>query len=191
MAWIETVDRIMRLARPVYSGQGANKHDVQTGTRGNPKSKKLVSTTPTGADVAKTMDSVSKLLDGFRKDLEQEGTRVFVVDLANDPSYKVVTTLFVDYLRDKSSIELADKEFQMLGKAVRIIPASSNEGIDLLSGTGLGGFNDAVLGQLTSALDQPFQGWNLPNYNEDSCTYSANSSYRYLRVNVYTENCTT
>jgi outer membrane lipoprotein SlyB len=92
------------------------------------------------------------LLDGFRKDLEQEGTRAFVVDLANDPLYKVVTTLFVDDLRDKSAIQLADKEFQMLGKAVRVISASSNEAIDLLSGTGLGGFNDAALGQLTGRL---------------------------------------
>jgi hypothetical protein len=58
MAWIETVDRMMRLARPVYSGQATNKQGVQPGTRANPKSKKSVSASPIGTDVTKTMDSV-------------------------------------------------------------------------------------------------------------------------------------
>jgi hypothetical protein len=57
--------------------------------------------------------------------------------------------------------EISHKEFRILGKVVRIIAEDSEESIDLLRGTGLGGIGKNTLDTLMVSINQ-LEGMNLP-----------------------------
>ena len=85
-----------------------------------------------------------------------------VVETTDGSGYRVVTSIFVEYLRDSTMTELAYREFRLLGKVVRHLPSSS-ESIDLLRGTALGGVAEATLGELLQGFKEAqMAGLNLP-----------------------------
>ncbi len=88
-------------------------------------------------------------LDIFRADIDNEDIRTFVVNIG---SKTAVTSVFIEYLRDKSATELSHKHFCLLGKVVEKFD-EGDQAINLLVGTGLGGLEDGFLNQLTDSLD--------------------------------------
>ena len=57
--------------------------------------------------------------------------------------------------------EISHKEYRLIGKVVRKIESDTDESIDFLLNTGLGGIGEEVLNQLLSVFDQ-MPGMNLP-----------------------------
>ena len=62
--------------------------------------------------------------------------------------------------------EIGYKEYRLLGKVVRKIEENSEETIDLLRGTGLGGVGRETLEQLWNAFNQMEQ-MNLPQVKSE------------------------
>ena len=110
------------------------------------------------------IDQIRKFLSGVLSDIEQENIRAFVVESKQTDDYKTVVLLTLDYLRDKTMKELSYKEYHLLGKVARKIERESDEAIDLLLGTGLGGVGEETLEELINAFDQ-MPGMNLPEIN--------------------------
>ncbi|ABU59736.1 hypothetical protein Rcas_3691 [Roseiflexus castenholzii DSM 13941] len=100
-------------------------------------------------DEKKQMKLFRQFLQGILADIEAKNTRVFVIDTAEPNQFQVVVLLFADYLRDRTMAEIAYKEYRLLGKVVRKIEQGSDETVDLLRGTALGGVGRETLEQLT------------------------------------------
>jgi hypothetical protein len=105
------------------------------------------------------MEQLRKFLQSALSDIQAEKIRIFVIDLKEPSEYKVVTLLFMDYLRDRSMTEISYKEFKLLGKVARKVDRQNDKPIDLLVGTGFGGIGRDVLEQLVGGLAQ------MPNMN--------------------------
>jgi hypothetical protein len=99
-------------------------------------------------------------------DIEKENTRVFVVDAAEKEGPSTVVLLFTDYLRDRTMAEISHKEYWLLGKVVRKIESASDDPIDLLRGTGLGGVGRETLEPLLGALST-MDKMNLPQVSPE------------------------
>jgi hypothetical protein len=110
---------------------------------------------------AKQMKQIRDFFAGVLNDIEGENVRKFVVEVSTFKECKAVALLFLDYLRDKTMAEIAFKEYKILGKIVRKIEPSSEESIDLLSGTGLGGIGRDSLSKLLGGLGD-LEGMDLP-----------------------------
>jgi hypothetical protein len=76
--------------------------------------------------------------------------------------FTTAVLLFTDYLRDQTMTEIAHKEYRLLGKAVRKIEKESEESIDLLRGTGLGGIDKDTLQELLWGAFSQMEKMNLP-----------------------------
>lgn len=110
---------------------------------------------------AAQIDQFRKFLTGIIDDIEEENVRSFVIDSADTQKFTAVALLFLEYLRDKTMTELSNKEYHMLGKVVRKLEEDSEEPIDLLLGTALGGIGEDTVEQLVNVFaDTP--GMNLP-----------------------------
>ncbi|MEP7337470.1 MAG: hypothetical protein ABI977_06975 [Acidobacteriota bacterium] len=108
----------------------------------------------------KQFEQIRHFISGVLKDIQSENIRIFVID--STEGYKSVASLFSDYFRDRSLIEVSYKEYRMVGKVVRKIEKNSGETIDLLIGTGFGGIGKETLEQLVGAFSQ-LPGLSLPN----------------------------
>lgn len=97
------------------------------------------------------MKTMGTFIGHLTEDVEREGTSTVVVE-AQSSGYRAVVTLFDDYLRDRSMAELLNREFRVLGKMARHLPAGSSEGVDLLASSGLGGFPPELLSTLSDAI---------------------------------------
>lgn len=117
-------------------------------------------------DEKKQMKLFRQFLQGILADIETKNTRVFVIDAAGPNQFQVVVLLFADYLRDRTMAEIAYKEYRLLGKVVRKIEQGSDETVDLLRGTALGGVGRETLEQLWSALNQ-LEQMNLPQVRSE------------------------
>lgn len=117
-------------------------------------------------DEKKQMKLFRQFLQGILADIEAKNTRIFVIDAAGPNQFQVVVLLFADYLRDRTMAEIAYKEYRLLGKVVRKIEQGSDETIDLLRGTALGGVGKESLEQLWNALNQMEQ-MNLPQVRSE------------------------
>lgn len=107
------------------------------------------------------MNQIRKFLDGVLADIENENIRSFVIDSAEGKDFAVVALLYPEYLRDKTMTEISYREYRVLGKVVRKLEVNSEESIDLLSGTALGGVGEEMMNNLVSGFsDVP--GMNLP-----------------------------
>lgn len=117
-------------------------------------------------DEKKQMQQIRQFVQGLLDDIQKSNTRVFVVggSVPEDPS--TVILLFTDYLRDPTMAEVAHKEYRLLGKVVRKIESSSDEGIDLLRGTGLGGVGEEMLDRILGGFNQ-MEGMNLPEVSSN------------------------
>lgn len=101
-----------------------------------------------------------KLLEQFDSLIHQmksEGSLDLVGENIGEESFKAVLTIDRDYLNDPSLSDIADGEFFVFGKAIKILKEGSDEGINLLRKTSLSKFSDAMLEQMFSgfqAMDQ-------------------------------------
>jgi hypothetical protein len=145
---LTTIDRLVALILPL--GIQIQQTEYQKGGK------------PSFRASSSQFESIRKGLMGIRSDLEQGDTRTFIVRLTDNSGYKVVVSLFTEYLRDRSMKELSYREFRLLGKVVRNIH-EGDEAIDLLRGTGLGGITDKLLEQILAAFRQSEEaGIKLP-----------------------------
>lgn len=100
-------------------------------------------------------------LQGVLGDIQAERLRAFVIDLPQPVGGKVVTYLSLEYLRDKTLIEISHKEYRLLGKVARKLTQNSSESIDLLINTGLGGIGKETIGNIVNQLSS-VPGMSLP-----------------------------
>lgn len=117
-------------------------------------------------DDKKQMRQIRQFLQGLLSDIEKDNTRIFVVDSVNPEEPSTVILLFTDYLRDQTMAEVSHKEYLLLGKVVRKIDSLSEEGIDLLRGTGLGGVGKQTLDGILSSFNQ-MENMNLPQVSSN------------------------
>ncbi|NLG97280.1 MAG: hypothetical protein GX491_07965 [Chloroflexi bacterium] len=115
---------------------------------------------PSKTSSAKEIEQITKFLQGILNDHQGENIRKFVIT-EEGRDFSVVTTLFLEYLRDKTLTEISYKSFTLLGKVVRKVEATSNSEIDLLTGTGLGGIDRTTLLTLFSGLSE-IPGTQIP-----------------------------
>lgn len=83
------------------------------------------------------------------------------MNLIGAPLNRAVLSIFTEYLRDRSMMELVHKEYGLIGKVVRKFSKSDGEAIDLLQGTALGSLEPQALTTLAASLNQA-EGMNLP-----------------------------
>jgi hypothetical protein len=114
----------------------------------------------------KQMRQFRQFLQGILTDIEKKNTRTFVIDATGPNQFSTVVLLFTDYLRDQTMAEIGYKEYRLLGKVVRKIEQDSQETIDLLRGTGLGGVGRETLEQLWNAFNQ-IEQMNLPQVKSE------------------------
>jgi hypothetical protein len=99
------------------------------------------------------LQAMKDFLDQLTLDVEREGTSTVVFE-SQLSGYNAVVTMFSEFLRDRSMAELLNREFRLLGKVARHLPAGSAEGVDLLASSGIAGFPPQILSQLSGAIDQ-------------------------------------
>lgn len=107
------------------------------------------------------MAQIRQFMRGILADIEKENIRTFVIDMQSPQGGSAVVLLYTNYLRDQTMTEIEHKEYRLLGKVVRKIEEDSEETIDLLRGTGLGGIGKDKLDTLLVAFNQ-LEGMNLP-----------------------------
>lgn len=89
------------------------------------------------------MQNLRKVIEIMKKDFEHEKTKTFIVNVSESYNFKIVLSLFADYIRDYSGRELPYGEFRILGKVVRTLEAG--ESIDLIRGSAMSGMMDDKL----------------------------------------------
>ena len=129
-----------------------------------------ISATPSGSTsqekknakhATRQMEEMRKLFQGLMDDLES-GIQTYVVELTELPKHKIVVSLFTQYIRDGSGIELPYGEFQVLGKVARKI--KSDDSVDLLRGSAFSGLSEEILSEFLGAFQQlGQQGINVPD----------------------------
>lgn len=107
------------------------------------------------------MKQIHDFIKGMLDQLEKKDIRTTVIHLSNSSTHKAVAYIFTEYLRDVSMTELQYKEYKLLGKVVDKL-TNANDGVDLLQGTALSGFDEATISNLVGGLNQPANGINLP-----------------------------
>jgi hypothetical protein len=107
------------------------------------------------------MTQIRQFIKGILTDIEKENIRTFVIEMPSPEGATAVALLYTSYLRDQTMAEIEHKEFRLLGKVVRKIEEGSEETIDLLRGTGLGGIGKSMLDNLLVSFNQ-MEGVNLP-----------------------------
>jgi hypothetical protein len=110
----------------------------------------------------KQVRQIRQFLQRVLSDIEEENIRTFLVDMTHPNQFTTAVLLFTDYLRDQTMTEIAHKEYRLLGKAVRKIEKESEESIDLLRGTGLGGIDKDTLQELLWGAFSQMEKMNLP-----------------------------
>lgn len=88
---------------------------------------------------------VNQLKDGGNIDLIGEHT--------GNEKFNSVLTIDGDFLNDPSLSDLADGEFSVFGKVIRVLPENSDERINLLRKTSLSKINDTLLNQMFSGFE--------------------------------------
>lgn len=119
-----------------------------------------------GQNDKKLMKQIRQFIKGILLDVEKEDIRTFIIETTEQYQFTTVAMLFIDYLRDSSMTEISHKEYRLFGKVVRKIEKETNESIDLLRGTGLGGMGKDILDELWNAFNQ-IEGMNLPKIESE------------------------
>jgi hypothetical protein len=97
--------------------------------------------------------AISDFIDQLTSDVEREGTSTVLVESQSSDD-RAVVTLYEDFLRDRSMAELLNREFRVLGKTARVLPAGSSESVDLIALSGIAGLPPELLAQLTGVMRQ-------------------------------------
>lgn len=108
------------------------------------------------------MSQIKKIIQGLLDDIEKQDIRTVVANIpSGQEAYRVVISLFTEYLRDKTFSELLFKEYKLFGKVVGKLTDSTSH-IDLLQGTSLRGLDESAITDMLSAFNQPNSGIKLP-----------------------------
>lgn len=108
------------------------------------------------------VEAFKKVIEDMIGDLSHEGVQTYVVELLGLPGYRVLISIFSDYLRDRSGTELPYGEFLLFGKVTRKLTEGTS--IDLLRGSSFSGLSDEMLSGLLGPLQQlGEQGFKLPD----------------------------
>jgi hypothetical protein len=117
---------------------------------------------PVDSATIQQMKQAKDLIQGMLDELEQQDIRTVIVDIqSNTSQYKVVASLFTEYLRDKTLSELLYKDYKLFGKVVGKLENAASS-INLLQGTSLRGIDDQSITQMLSAFSMSGSGLNLP-----------------------------
>jgi hypothetical protein len=149
------IDRLIGIAQLV-SGVNLSTSGQQTSGKGGKASPEK-----------NQMVQMRQFVKGILADIEKGNIRTFVIDMLSPKGSSAVALLYTNYLRDQTMAEIEHKEFRILGKVVRKIEENSEETIDLLRGTGLGGIGKDVLDKLLEAFNQ-LEGMNLPKVKAEA-----------------------
>jgi len=96
-------------------------------------------------------------------DLTTTGALEVIAELVKVPGARAVLSTRLDYFLDRAASEIADGEFYVLGKVVRIVDGSGHGSIDLLRKTSLGLLQRGHLERLISSFSGAEKaGLNLP-----------------------------
>jgi hypothetical protein len=106
--------------------------------------------TPASPQVAQ-LKAMGEFFEQLTADVEREGTSTVLLENVAS-NYRAIITLYDDFLRDRSMAELLNREFRVLGKIARHLPAGSSEKVDLLASSGIAGFSPEILGDLSGAV---------------------------------------
>jgi hypothetical protein len=118
------------------------------------------------SDHTKEVKQYRHFLQGVLKDVEENNTRIFVIESSMSVQFQTLVLLFRDYLRDRTITEITYREYRLLGKVVRKIEQQSAESIELLQGTALGGIDKGHLEKLWNALNDNGE-FNLPKVKSE------------------------
>ncbi len=122
---------------------------------------KAPGTGKTAYDTNKQMRDYRRFLQGVLADIDKESLKTFVVEPSGPEGFSTVVLLSCDYLRHKTLAEIVHKEYRLLGKVVRVIGPDSEEVIDLLRGTGMGGVGRDLVNEFVQAINTA-EGVTLP-----------------------------
>lgn len=110
-----------------------------------------------------TPSSMQKIIDDLLSKLQNENIRLFIASSTSEIEFRAVIALFIEYLRDKTMLEINNKEYHILGKVVRKIDKTdTSNSINLLAGTGFSNLEDEILQPLLAGLS------NIPNFKASS-----------------------
>ena len=110
---------------------------------------------------AKQQGEVIRQIDALLKDLTGTGTLELIAELVSDNNVKAVLSTRLDYFLDRAASEVADGEFFVLGKVVRIV--KRDETLNLLRKTSFGLLRKEKLEQLVGLFASADKaGLNLP-----------------------------
>ncbi|GHA72663.1 hypothetical protein SAMN04487941_2454 [Pontibacter akesuensis] len=115
---------------------------------------------PQGKPQKQEQQNNRKMLEQFEglvNQLKTEGSLDLVGEHLGEEAFSTVLTIDRDYLNDPSLSDIADGEFTILGKVIKVINQESGGSINLLRKTSLSKVNDVLLSQMFSGfqnLDQ-------------------------------------
>ena len=122
-----------------------------------------------GGGSAGEMKKIRSQIDGLVKHLEAGRTVDVVSDKVHD-RWRALLTLEREYLNDPRMSDLADGQFKVLGKVIRVVQAG-DDSINLLRNTPLSAFREHLLVELMSRLEEvgrtgeivvPDMEWEVP-----------------------------
>jgi hypothetical protein len=99
------------------------------------------------------LKTVEAFCDKLIAEADREGT-ITVLVKSTTTAYTAVVTLYEDFLRAQSMVELLNREFRILGKVVRHLPQGSPESVDLIGLSGIAGLSPDLMEVLIDVLDQ-------------------------------------
>jgi hypothetical protein len=102
-----------------------------------------------------------KLIEQFEnlvQQLKAGGNIDLIGEHTGEEKFNSVLTIDGNYLNDPSLSDLADGEFSVFGKVIRVLEEDSKEKINLLRKTSLSKINDALLNQMFSGFQNLEEG---------------------------------
>lgn len=137
------------------------------------------------------LNAIREFIHQLTTDVEREGTSTIVFENVGH-GYKAVATIFEDFLRDRSMAELLNRQFRVLGKAARHLPANSTEGVDLLASTGIAGFPPEIVESMTDAISENVivrSGASRHPFNENRSAGDRDCSHRDIPLTPNMRRC--
>jgi hypothetical protein len=86
------------------------------------------------------------------KQLKSEGSLDLVGEHVGKENFKAVLTIDRDYLNDPSLSDIADGEFSVFGKVIKVLQHDSEDSINLLRKTSLSKVGEVLLTQMFSGF---------------------------------------
>lgn len=112
--------------------------------------------TPKQKNKKNEQNSNKKILSQFENLVEQlkaGGNIDLIGEHTGEEKFNSVLTIDGDYLNDPSLSDLADGEFSVFGKVIRVIDENSEDTVNLLRKTSLSKINDTLLNQMFSGFE--------------------------------------